>query len=67
MTESRTVVCDGRTYLIELSEDGTLRVSNSEGERVAGWPGTSQLAKEPLDVRTDADWCQAIARLRRPR
>ena len=58
--QSRKVTCGGRVYVLRRFADGISAVYDDNGRLLAGWPLTAFWPREPLEGRTDEEWCGRI-------
>ena len=58
--QSRKVTCGGKAYVVHRFSDGIHALYDEQGRLLAGWPLTAFWPPEPLDGKTDEDWCARI-------
>ncbi len=59
-SQSRRVTCGGKVYVVRRFADGIAAVYDEHGRLLAGWPLTAFWPPEPLNSKTDEEWCALI-------
>ncbi len=67
MANTRVVLSGRRRYTIKLFDDGAIGIYDGKEVLIAGWPETALLNNAWLQTKTDEEWCDLLAKLRRLR